>query len=115
MKKYKYIGESDEMTTKGRIYNVKSNGIFIDDTNSECCLGSNYKKYFEIVENEELKQKKTYTEKNIDDAYDKGFKDGLNKQLDKMYSEDEVKEILLECTWILNSSKLEWLKQFKKK
>ena len=87
MKKYKYIGESDEMTTKGKIYNVKSNGIFIDDTNSECCLGSDYKKYFEIVESEGVKQKeKTYTEKNMNDAYDKGFKDGLNKQLDKMYN-----------------------------
>jgi len=126
MKKYKYIGESDETTTKGKIYNVKPNGIFIDDTNSECCLGSDYKKYFEIVENEEAKQKeKTYTEKNIDDAYDKGFKDGLNKQLDKMYSEEKVLLLLqkrdshnITYPTTFNGGWLtpkEWLKQFKKK
>ena len=48
MKQYKYIGETDELTTNGKIYNVKANGTFIDDTNTECCLGNDFEKYFEL-------------------------------------------------------------------
>lgn len=40
MRRYKYIGETDELTTNGKIYNVKKDGTFIDDTNTECCLGN---------------------------------------------------------------------------
>jgi len=49
MIKLKYIGETDEMTTKGKVYNIKSDGTFIDDTRTECSLGDNYKDYFEEV------------------------------------------------------------------
>jgi len=48
MRRYKYIGETDELTTNGKIYNVKKNGTFIDDTNTECCLGNDFEKYFEL-------------------------------------------------------------------
>jgi len=49
MRRLKYIGETDEMTTKGKVYKIKSDGTFIDDTNTECELGHNYKDYFEEV------------------------------------------------------------------
>ena len=48
MRRYKYIGETDESTTNGKIYNVKKDGTFIDDTNTECCLGNDFEKYFEL-------------------------------------------------------------------
>jgi hypothetical protein len=34
---------------------------------------------------------------------------------ERSYSEEEVKEILTKCTWILTESKLKWFEQFKKK
>lgn len=49
MKQYKYIGETDELTTKGKIYDVKTDGTFIDDTGTECGMGNDFNKYFEFV------------------------------------------------------------------
>lgn len=48
-------------------------------------------------------------------SYVNGFLSGAKWQQKRSYSEEEVKEILLECTWILKSSKLKWFKQFKNK
>jgi len=68
-----------------------------------------------------MKKEKTYTEKNMDDAYDKGFKDGLNKQLDKMYNNNEVLKLLkaFECDFdhenIIRKGKIEcWFNLYKK-
>lgn len=64
-----------------------------------------------------VKKEKTYTEKNMDDAYDKGFKDGINKQLDKMYNNDEVLKLLLNIKRvnIYYEDVEKWFQQFKKK
>lgn len=48
--KYKYTGKTDEFTTNGKIYNVKSDGTFLDDTGLECCLSYDFEKYFELQE-----------------------------------------------------------------
>ena len=44
-----------------------------------------------------------------------GVIEGAKWQQERSYSEEEVKEILVKCTWILTESKLKWFKQFKKK
>ena len=44
-----------------------------------------------------------------------GFVEGAKWQQERSYSEEEVKEILTKCTWILTESKLKWFEQFKKK
>ena len=43
------------------------------------------------------------------------FIEGAKWQQERSYSEEEVKEILTKCTWILTESKLKWFEQFKKK
>ena len=47
--------------------------------------------------------------------YIAGFREGAKWQQERSYSEEEVKEILTKCTWILTESKLKWFEQFKKK
>ena len=47
--------------------------------------------------------------------YIAGFREGAIWQQERSYSEEEVKEILTKCTWILTESKLKWFEQFKKK
>lgn len=47
--------------------------------------------------------------------YRRIFIDGVKWQAERSYSEEEVKEILLECTCILKLDKLKWFKQFKNK
>jgi len=49
MKKYKYIGETDILTTNGKIYNIRPNLKFIDDTGTLCGLVDGWQKYFEEV------------------------------------------------------------------
>jgi hypothetical protein len=49
MKNYRYIGETDEMTTYGKVYQVGINKEFIDDLGEICSLGNDYKKYFEEI------------------------------------------------------------------
>lgn len=48
-------------------------------------------------------------------AHIRDFIAGAKWQQERMYSEEEVKEILTKCTWILTESKLKWFEQFKKK
>ena len=45
----------------------------------------------------------------------RGFIEGAKWMQERSYSEEEVKEILTKCTWILTESKLKWFEQFKKK
>jgi len=52
MKKYRYIGESDELTTNGKVYEVEEDNTFIDNTGTICGLSSSFKKYFELVKEE---------------------------------------------------------------
>jgi len=52
MKQYKYIGDSDELTTKGKVYNVNQDGDFIDDTGTISTLCDGFEKYFEEVKSE---------------------------------------------------------------
>ncbi len=63
MKQYRYIGESDELTTDGKIYESKDGESFIDDTGTICKFSSNWKKYFELV-SEESKTPKHYNNEN---------------------------------------------------
>jgi len=49
MKKYKYIGETDILTTNGKIYNVTERGKFLDDTGTYSSFGKDWQKYFEEV------------------------------------------------------------------
>ena len=49
--------------------------------------------------------------------FSNGFYEGmlfLKEQDKKLYSEEEVKKILTECTWILKEDKLKWFEKFKK-
>jgi|SRR6478609_775242 len=54
MKKYKYIGESDELTTNGKIYEVDDDGTFIDDTMTKCGLSNGFEKHFELIKEDEM-------------------------------------------------------------
>ena len=49
MREYKYIGDTDEWTTKGNVYKVSDDDTFIDETNTECYLGADFEKYFEFI------------------------------------------------------------------
>lgn len=48
-------------------------------------------------------------------AWREGFIVGAKWQQERMYSEEEVKEILTKCTSKLTESKLRWFELFKKK
>ena len=78
MKTYKYIGDTDELTTKGNLYKVGVNGVFIDDTGTECCLGADFKKYFEFVKET---KKQSYTEEQVISLLDK-----FGDHIDEWYS-----------------------------
>jgi hypothetical protein len=55
-----------------------------------------------------------YSEKQMDDAYDKGFKDAT----EKMYSEEEVKKLLSKFHIVSDGTKKfeeEWFERNKKK
>jgi len=84
--------------------------------------GGKMMSHFEIAENYskyilEKQNKNLYSEKEMDNAYDKGFKDAI----EKLYSEEEVLNILNEfCdNFYENSIRKDviekWLEQFKKK
>lgn len=77
MKRYKYIGETDELTTHGKIYKVQSDGTFIDDTNTKCGLGSNFEKYFELQPSTRLKNHILY-KRNIPPEFKPKMDDYLN-------------------------------------
>jgi len=54
----------------------------------------------------------SYTEKQMDDAYDKGFKDAIEKS----YSEEEVLQLLLRLKQTESYDNLyDWFEKFKKK
>jgi hypothetical protein len=59
-------------------------------------------------------QERMYSEKQMDDAYDKGFKDAT----EKMYSEEEVKKLLSKFHIVSDGTKKfeeEWFERNKKK
>jgi len=49
MKQYKYIGETDEFTTNSKIYNVRPNLKFIDDTGALCSFADGWQNYFKEI------------------------------------------------------------------
>ena len=60
----------------------------------------------------------TYWRKNAEEDYIKvpiSVLRYITELEERSYSEEEVKEILTKCTWILTESKLKWFEQFKNK
>ena len=45
---WEYIGESDEMTTKGKEYFMYKEKTFKDDNNETCHLGDDFNDYFKL-------------------------------------------------------------------
>jgi hypothetical protein len=89
----------------------------------EASIGSSARSYFEtelrcVLLGMQWQQERSYSEKQMDDAYDKGFKDAIERR----YSEEEVFNILIEFSSIINLSFsrdpefiFTWFEQFKKK
>ena len=72
--------------------------------------------YESFIAGAKWQQERSYSEKQMDDAYDKGFKDAIERS----YSEEEVRLILRELNTDLYEiypleSLEEWFEQFKKK
>jgi len=63
MKLYRYTGETDELTTFGKIYEVQDDNTFIDDTMTTCGLSKGFEKYFQLVEEEPTLRDKIQIEK----------------------------------------------------
>jgi len=67
MKLYRYTGETDELTTFGKIYEVQDDNTFIDDTMTTCGLSKGFEKYFQLVEEEPTLRDKIQIEKQKED------------------------------------------------